>query len=113
MRINDKGNTMPTQENILQYIRMHISRRGYSPSLQDISGNLGVSLSAVYYHVNELERKGHLTRERKQARSIRLTETPEEKADQFLEAWGQIANPEIFTREAVIAAFRKMDNYTA
>ena len=101
----------PSQVNILGYIKMHL-RRGYSPSMQDISDNIGMCPSAVQYQLNQLERKGHIVRERNQARSIRLTDemTIEQRADKFLEA---IAGQVTLTREAVIAAFKQMDEVAA
>ena len=100
-----------TQESILGYIKLHL-RRGYPPSMQDIAGNLGIRLSSVQYNLDQLERKGRIVREPGRARTLRLTDelTIEQRADQFLEA---IAGQVTLTREAVIAAFKKMDEVAA
>lgn len=100
-----------TQQNVFEYIKLHILRRGYSPSLHDISGNLGIGVSTVQYHLSELERKEYLTRERYQARSISLTEkkigkTPEEITDWFFTTFPKAEG--LFTRDELTEALRKI-----
>jgi len=116
VRTTHKENFMealhPTQVEILGFIKMHL-RRGYAPSMQDISDNTGIPLIRVQYHLDQLERNGHITRKRGQARSIRLPKTAEERADEFLAAWREVTSPEALTREAVIAVFKKMDEVAA
>jgi repressor LexA len=62
------------QTRILDYIRARIGEVGYSPSVREIAAHTGLSsLSTVAYQLDELQRKGRITRTPGEARSIRLT----------------------------------------
>lgn len=96
-----------TQLNVLNYIRKHMDR-GYPPSMQDIAGNIGISPSVVSYHLDQLEKKGYVTREPNKARSIRIVgdaRTPDELADVLFARFPRLAD--VYSRDEVIAAFEK------
>jgi len=63
----------PRQLEILTYIRNARRRLGYSPTLQEIADELGISKITVFEHVEVLIRKGMLTRHSNRARSLELT----------------------------------------
>ena len=63
----------PRQLEILTYIRDIRRSRIYSPTLQEIADEFGVSKVTVFEHVEALIRKGMLTRRSNKARSLDLT----------------------------------------
>lgn len=63
----------PRQLGILIFIRDYRRSEGYSPTLQEIADDLGISKITVFEHVEALLRKGMLTRRSNKARSLELT----------------------------------------
>ncbi len=63
------------QNQVLEYIRSSISRRGYPPTLREIGAHMGIrSTNGVNDHLRALERKGYLTREDMKSRALRPCE---------------------------------------
>ena len=82
--------TRPQRE-VLDVIRELISRRGYSPSLEEIGAELGLSsVATVHKHVTLLVEKGYVRRTWNQNRSIEMTE-PESADSVNLPLYGTIA----------------------
>jgi len=67
-------NLTPKQLRILQLIRDSRIRRGYSPTMQELADEIGVSKVTVFEHVEALIKKGALTREANKARSLSIAE---------------------------------------
>ncbi len=68
----------PRQRAILDHLRAEIAR-GPCPTLREIGARFGITTTnGVLCHLNTLERKGYLLRERGQARAIRLVPEPVE-----------------------------------
>jgi len=63
----------PRQIEILTMVRDGRRRNGYSPTLQEIADELGISKITVFEHVEALLRKGLLTRRTNRARSLELS----------------------------------------
>lgn len=63
----------PRQIEILTLVRDGRRRDGYSPTLQEIADELGISKITVFEHVEALLKKGLLTRRSNRARSLELT----------------------------------------
>lgn len=62
---------MRKEDIILEYIGDYINKHNYSPSIRDIVRGCGMSsTSVVNYHLNKLEDKKIITRERNKARTI-------------------------------------------
>ena len=59
------------QADTLAFIKSHIKDRGFPPTLAEIAGFHGVTLTAAAHRVRLLEGKGAVTRGAHQARSIR------------------------------------------
>lgn len=71
----------PRQAAILDAVREHLADTGRPPSLQEIGAAVGIAhVSAVFKHLEALEKKGYLVREGSRPRSIRLT-TPGDDND--------------------------------
>lgn len=84
----------PKQKQILLYVRDSLLTRGYSPTLQEMADELGISKVTVYEHVNALERKGAIRRDPNKARSLELTDKavlPDEMRNTRLPLVGTIA----------------------
>jgi len=67
-------NLTPKQLRILKLIRDSRTSRGYSPTMQEIADQLGVSKVTAFEHVEALIAKGALVREANRARSLSLPE---------------------------------------
>ena len=63
-------NLTPKQLHILKRIRDLRLARGYSPTMQELANELGVSKVTVFEHVEALIKKGALLREPNKARSL-------------------------------------------
>ncbi len=59
------------QKQVLDFIKSYKNKNKYSPSLEEIRDNLGISsISTAHYHVKKLQESGHLQKEYNQPRSI-------------------------------------------
>jgi len=67
-------NLTPKQLRILQLIRDWRVRRGYSPTMQELADEIGVSKVTVFEHVEALIKKSALVREPNKARSLSIAE---------------------------------------
>jgi len=67
-------NLTPKQLKILQLIRNHRIVKGYSPTMQELADELGVSKVTVFEHVEALIKKNALHREPNKARSLSLVD---------------------------------------
>lgn len=62
------------QIKVLLFIAEYIAKKGYPPAIRDISGHYGFTVRVGYEYVLTLERKGLITTELDNARSIRITD---------------------------------------
>jgi len=88
------ANLTPKQLHILTRIRDVRLARGYSPTMQELADELGVSKVTVFEHVEALIKKGALRREANKARSLEVRpnfELPDEQAGTRLPLVGSIA----------------------
>ena len=67
-------NLTPKQLRILQLIRDWRVRKGYSPTMQELADEIGVSKVTVFEHVEALIKKNALVREANKARSLSIAE---------------------------------------
>ena len=67
-------NLTPKQLRILKLIRDWRVRRGYSPTMQELADEIGVSKVTVFEHVEALIKKGALIREANKARSLSIAD---------------------------------------
>ena len=67
-------NLTPKQLRIVQLIRSHRLANGYSPTMQELAQELGVSKVTVFEHVEALIKKGALHRQANKARSLSLSD---------------------------------------
>jgi len=63
----------PKQLRILIAIRDFRVRNGYSPTMQELADQLGVSKVTIFEHVEALERKSLILRARNKARSLEIS----------------------------------------
>lgn len=64
----------PKQLRIFQLVRDWRATRGYSPTMQELADELGVSKVTVFEHVEALISKGAMTRDKNKARSLSIAE---------------------------------------
>lgn len=65
----------PKQLRILVSIRDFRVRNGYSPTMQELADQIGVSKVTIFEHIEALERKGLILRARNRARSLEVSPT--------------------------------------
>ena len=65
----------PKQLKILVSIRDFRVRNGYSPTMQELADQIGVSKVTIFEHIEALERKGLILRARNRARSLEVSPT--------------------------------------
>src|SRR5918911_4810279 len=71
-----KGLTVK-QQRVLEVIRTSLRQRGQPPTVREIGQEIGVASSCtVQRHLDALERKGFIKRDRYKYRSIELADTP-------------------------------------
>lgn len=87
-------NLTPKQLHILTRIRDSRMARGYSPTMQELANELGVSKVTVFEHVEALIKKGALWRQSNKARSLEINpqvSLPDEQRNTRLPLVGTIA----------------------
>ncbi|MHC5112808.1 MAG: transcriptional repressor LexA [Planctomycetota bacterium] len=67
-------NLTPKQLRILQLVRDYRIAQGYSPTMQELANELGISKVTVFEHVEALIKKGALQRQANKARSLSISE---------------------------------------
>lgn len=58
------------QQRTLEVIRALIEENGFPPTVKELGEVLGITPASVHDQLKQLERKGHITREPRKARSI-------------------------------------------
>jgi len=59
------------QKLVLDFVKQHEKKIGYSPSLEEIQQHFKLaSVSTAHFHIKQLQKKGLLTKEEKQGRTI-------------------------------------------
>jgi len=71
------------QLKIMEFIQQFRAERGISPTLEEIAKHFGVTKITIYEHINQLERKGAIKREKFRARSIEILSPVEERTSRF------------------------------
>jgi len=66
-------NLTPRQLEIVRFIRDYVAEHDYAPTYQEIADHLGVSRPTVFEHIEALQAKGALRRERTRSRAIILS----------------------------------------
>jgi repressor LexA len=87
-------NLTPKQLHVLRRIRDHRLAHGYSPTMQELADELGVSKVTIFEHVEALIRKGALLRQPNKARSLavnRAVSLPDAERRTRLPLLGHIA----------------------
>ncbi len=74
-------NFTPKQLKVLTLVRQWRRRHGYSPTMQELADELGVSKVTVFEHVGALIEKGALERTQNRARSLAPTQALEQHED--------------------------------
>ena len=78
----------PKEQLVYDYIKENIKKNGYSPSIRDICGALGIkSTSTVHLCLDRLEKKGYIQKENGKSRTLRiesLVTEEQESADSFM-----------------------------
>jgi len=87
-------NLTPRQLDVIVAVRNFRHLHGYSPTMQELADQLGTSKVTIFEHVNALEKKRVLRRDRHKARSLEITadgKLPDEERSSKLPLLGTIA----------------------
>ena len=106
-------NLTPKQLKILQLIRDHRIAHGYSPTMQELADEIGVSKVTVFEHVEALIKKNALRREPNKARSLSLVDesvVPDEAQPLRFPLVGRIA--ERFPDSRIVISAFAISGYT-
>jgi repressor LexA len=72
--MNKKTSPSPQQARLLEFLKTYIAEKGYPPSLRDMANHMELkSTTGVRVMLFALEKKGWITREKKTARTTRIT----------------------------------------
>ena len=71
------------QLRIMEFLQQFRTERGISPTLEEIAKHFGVTKITIYEHINQLERKGAIKREKFRARSIEILIPVEERTSRY------------------------------
>jgi repressor LexA len=105
-------NLTPKQLRIFEFIRSHRASKGFSPTMQEIADELGVTKVTVFEHVEALVKKGALVRDPNKSRSLSIAEDaelPNEVPDRQIGNDGLIPMPLQFPLVGKIAAGRPIE----
>ena len=72
MNVNKQKLLTPRQKKVLDYIRNFRGKKGFSPSLEEISKYLRKSIGSVQHYIEELQKKNYIKKENNIARGISL-----------------------------------------
>jgi repressor LexA len=75
-------NLTPKQLEVIELIRQCQNDLGYSPTMQELAEQIGVSKVTVFERIEALIRKGALTREPNRARSLSIAKSITERYEQ-------------------------------
>ena len=65
-------NLTPRQLEIVKFMRRYVAEHQIGPTMQEIADHLGVARPTVFEHIEAMERRGALTRQRTRSRAIEL-----------------------------------------
>lgn len=77
-------NLTPKQLEVLELIKKSRIKNGYSPTMQELAADLGVSKVTVFERIEALIRKGALNREANKARSLSIADNYRSNEDASL-----------------------------
>lgn len=88
--MRDRGKLSERQRNILRYMESYIESHGFPPTIREIGLNTGInSTSVVNYNLNKLVEAGHLSREARASRGLRLVKNGRKGSAQPVQAANQ------------------------
>ena len=106
------GRISEKQQQILDYIKEEILKKGYPPTVREICEKVGLSsTSSVHSHLNTLEENGYIKRDSSKTRAIEIVDD-----DEFAIQRREISNIPIVGRVAAgepLLAVENIENYFA
>ena len=106
------GKISAKQQQILDYIKEEILKKGYPPTVREICEKVGLSsTSSVHSHLNTLDENGYIKRDSSKTRAIEIVDD-----DEFAISRREISNIPIVGRVAAgepLLAVENIENYFA
>jgi len=95
--MRDRSKLSERQRNILRYMESYIETHGFPPTIREIGLNTGInSTSVVNYNLNKLVEAGHLSREARASRGLRLVKNGRKGSVQPVQAASQLVRVQVF-----------------
>jgi len=69
----------------LEVLREFIARREYPPTMKELGALLEVTAASAHQQIKQLERKGYVSRQPRQARSLAVVREPRQEVDTLTE----------------------------
>ncbi len=89
--MRDRGKLSERQRNILRYMESYIDNHGFPPTIREIGEATGInSTSVVNYNLNKLVDAGHLSREARASRGLRLVKNGRKSSAQAVQPASQV-----------------------
>src|SRR4051812_34473421 len=89
--MRDRSKLSERQRNILRYMENYIESHGFPPTIREIGLNTGInSTSVVNYNLNKLVEAGHLSREARASRGLRLVKNGRKSSTQPVQPAAQL-----------------------
>jgi repressor LexA len=80
------------QREILDYLRSHIERKGYAPTIEEIGRHFDLrSLATVHKHLSNLQQKGFIRRQTYRSRALEIVPAENRRAAVELPLLGRVA----------------------
>ncbi len=95
--MRDRSKLSERQRNILRYMESYLDTHGFPPTIREIGLATGInSTSVVNYNLNKLVEAGHLAREARASRGLRLVKNGRKSTAQSVQAASQVVRVQMF-----------------
>jgi repressor LexA len=95
--MRDRSKLSERQRNILRYMEGYIDSHGFPPTIREIGLATGInSTSVVNYNLNKLVEAGHLSREARASRGLRLVKSGRRNGAQNVAAAQQMVKVQVY-----------------
>ncbi len=95
--MRDRSKLSERQRNILRYMETYIEGHGFPPTIREIGLATGInSTSVVNYNLNKLVEAGHLSREARASRGLRLVKNGRKSSTQPVQAAAQMVRVQVY-----------------
>ena len=112
--MRDRSKLSERQRNILRFMETYIETHGFPPTIREIGLATGInSTSVVNYNLNKLVEAGHLSREARASRGLRLAKNGRKGSGQPIQAASQFVRMPLSGRLSPARLSRSLTTWIA